>query len=101
MPHPSKMTVVFGAPIEVPHIEEPSDELVSAAEGWGVAKGLELASCHLPGGENRASFATLLTWGDLGRVAESWVQLQRSCVRDPCNTLSLLVLHLGGCECVT
>jgi hypothetical protein len=30
MPHPSKMTVVFGAPIEVPHIEEPSDEVVSS-----------------------------------------------------------------------
>lgn len=28
MPHPCPMTVVFGKPIEVPHVEEPADEQV-------------------------------------------------------------------------
>lgn len=29
VPFPARMTVAFGKPIEVPHLEHPSDELVS------------------------------------------------------------------------
>jgi hypothetical protein len=28
VPHPSRMTVVFGKPIEVPHIDDPADDVV-------------------------------------------------------------------------
>jgi hypothetical protein len=28
VPHPARMTVVFGKPIEVPHLEDPADGLV-------------------------------------------------------------------------
>lgn len=30
VPHPSQMTVVFGKPMEVPHLEDPADDLVRA-----------------------------------------------------------------------
>lgn len=29
VPHPSPMTVVFGKPIEVPHTDNPTDDMVS------------------------------------------------------------------------
>jgi hypothetical protein len=33
VPHPSRMTVVFGKPIEVPHLDDPADDLVSVSQG--------------------------------------------------------------------
>lgn len=52
MPYPSRMTVVFGKPIEVPRVQDPADDLVSAiVEGkmtkiWRkTARRVQPASC--------------------------------------------------------